>query len=104
PLVHLLNNALDHGIEPEAQRNAQGKSAHGSLEVNVCRRAKNIVITVKDDGKGIDTTMIKAKALEKGIIRQDDQLTESDLLRLITHNGFSTAAKVSQLSGRGVGM
>ncbi|MEQ1053777.1 response regulator [Pseudomonas aeruginosa] len=104
PLVHLLNNALDHGIEPEAQRIAQGKSAHGSLEVNVCRRAKNIVITVKDDGKGIDTAMIKAKALEKGIIRQDDQLTESDLLRLITHNGFSTAAKVSQLSGRGVGM
>ncbi|HHH9441230.1 TPA: response regulator [Pseudomonas aeruginosa] len=104
PLVHLLNNALDHGIESEAQRVAQGKPGQGRLEVNVFRRAKNIVINVKDDGKGIDTSIIKAKALEKGIISRDDKLTESDLLRLITHNGFSTAAKVSQLSGRGVGM
>lgn len=104
PLAHLLNNALDHGIESEEQRVAEGKPGQGRLEINVFRRAKNIVINVKDDGKGIDTSVIKAKAIEKGIISKDDKLTESDILRLITHNGFSTAAKVSQLSGRGVGM
>lgn len=104
PMIHLLNNALDHGIESAADRSAMGKPVIGKLEINVSRRAKNIVITVKDDGKGIDTEAIRAKALERGIISKQDQLTEQEVLRLITHNGFSTAAKVSQISGRGVGM
>jgi two-component system, chemotaxis family, sensor histidine kinase and response regulator PixL len=105
PLMHLLRNCFDHGIEPTAERIAAGKPAAGLIEINATYRGNQIVITIQDDGKGIDLDKIKAKALKMGI---DDELLASsskdDLLDLIFEPGFSTAEKVTDLSGRGVGM
>lgn len=104
PLTHILRNAIDHGIESKTERLATGKKADGSLRITVFRRGKNVVISITDDGRGIDATAIRKKAIEKNIISADDRLTEKEVLRLVTKNGFSTAAQVTQVSGRGVGM
>lgn len=104
PLTHVLRNAVDHGIESEQERVAAGKPAHGSIEVTVYRRAKNVVIAISDDGRGISPSALRHKAVEKGLISETDILTDKELLRLITASGFSTAAKTTNLSGRGVGM
>jgi two-component system, chemotaxis family, sensor histidine kinase and response regulator PixL len=105
PLMHLLRNCFDHGIEPAAERIAAGKSAVGLIEINACYRGNQIVIVIKDDGKGIDLDKIRAKALKMGI--DEETLAaggRQELLELIFEPGFSTAAKVTDLSGRGVGM
>jgi two-component system, chemotaxis family, sensor histidine kinase and response regulator PixL len=105
PLMHLLRNCFDHGIEPAAERLAAGKPAAGLIEINATYRGNQIVITIQDDGKGIDLDKIRAKALKMGI--DEELLAESsknDLLELIFEPGFSTAEKVTDLSGRGVGM
>jgi two-component system, chemotaxis family, sensor histidine kinase and response regulator PixL len=105
PLMHLLRNCFDHGIEPAAERIAAGKPAAGLIEINATYRGNQIVITIQDDGKGIDLDKIRAKALKMGI--DEELLAESsknDLLELIFEPGFSTAEKVTDLSGRGVGM
>jgi two-component system, chemotaxis family, sensor histidine kinase and response regulator PixL len=105
PLMHLLRNCFDHGIEPSADRIAAGKSAVGLIEINASYRGNQIVIVVKDDGKGIDIDKIRAKALKMGI--DEETLAaggRQELLELIFEPGFSTAAKVTDLSGRGVGM
>src|SRR5690606_21682360 len=104
PLTHVLRNAVDHGIESEQERLAAGKPANGSIEVTVYRRAKNVVIEISDDGRGISPSGLRKKAVEKGLIGESDILTDKELLRLITASGFSTAAKTTNLSGRGVGM
>jgi two-component system, chemotaxis family, sensor histidine kinase and response regulator PixL len=105
PLMHLFRNCFDHGIEPAAERIAAGKSPVGLIEINAFYRGNQIVIVVKDDGKGIDIDKIRAKALKMGI--DEETLAaggRQELLELIFEPGFSTAAKVTDLSGRGVGM
>jgi two-component system chemotaxis sensor kinase CheA len=104
PLMHLVRNALDHGIEPAALRAAAGKPARGRVELNAYHDSGSIVIEVVDDGGGIDAEKIRAKAIEKGIIQPGQTLTEQELVNLIFEPGFSTADKVSNLSGRGVGL
>ena len=104
PLMHLVRNALDHGIETAQERQAKGKGAKGSLTLNAYHDSGNIVIEVRDDGKGLDSEMLRKKGVEKGLINEDAHLSEHDLFNLIFEPGFSTAATVSNISGRGVGM
>lgn len=104
PLEHMLRNAVSHGIEQPSERVAAGKSDTGHLNITVDREGGDVVIIVKDDGKGIDATAIRAKAIEKGMISADDALSDHDVLQYIMQPGFSTAEKVTQISGRGVGM
>lgn len=104
PLTHILKNAIDHGLESTDERISKGKPAEGSITVSVHRRAKNVVISVKDDGRGIDPQVIRRKAIEKGIIKESDVLSDNDLVHLITSSGFTTTSKITTISGRGVGM
>lgn len=104
PLTHILRNAIDHGIETEAERIALGKPASGTIEITVYRRAKHVVITVKDDGRGIDVKAVRKKAIEKQIISEHDELSDKQIMHLITSSGFSTKTVVTNMSGRGVGM
>ncbi|HEY9201478.1 MAG TPA: Hpt domain-containing protein [Gammaproteobacteria bacterium] len=104
PLEHMLRNAVSHGIEQPAERVAAGKSDTGHLNITVDREGGDVVIIVKDDGKGIDATAIRAKAIEKGMIKAEDAVSDHDVLQYIMQPGFSTAEKVTQISGRGVGM
>jgi len=104
PLMHLVRNSIDHGIEPEAQRLAAGKPAEGTVRLNAYHDSGSIVIEVSDDGGGLNAEKIRAKAVEKGLIQDTQQLENSDLYGLIFEAGFSTADKVTNVSGRGVGM
>ncbi|HHX87533.1 MAG TPA: chemotaxis protein CheA [Firmicutes bacterium] len=106
PLVHLIRNAIDHGIEPEAERKARGKSPEGSILLKAYHEGNHIVILVEDDGAGIDPQLIKSTAIDKGIISREEasHLSEQELLNLIFYSGFSTSSKVTDVSGRGVGM
>jgi two-component system chemotaxis sensor kinase CheA len=104
PLTHLVRNALDHGIESAEVRAAQGKPARGSLRLNAFHDSGSIVIEVQDDGGGIDPDLVLAKAIERGLVEPNAVLSEKDIYGLIFEPGFSTAATVSDLSGRGVGM
>lgn len=104
PLTHILKNAIDHGIESLAERQRNGKPKAGNIAVTVQRRAKNVIITVADDGRGIDPKVIRAKAIEKGIISEDDDLTDREVIYLVTTNGFTTSKSMTHISGRGVGM
>ncbi|MDX1693380.1 MAG: chemotaxis protein CheA [Ketobacteraceae bacterium] len=104
PLVHLVRNAIDHGIESVAERKQAGKSETGHLLLNAYHDSGMIVLEVSDDGGGIDADKIREKAIEKELIRAEDELSRSELLSLIFHAGFSTAKEVSDLSGRGVGL
>lgn len=105
-LVHLLRNAVDHGIEPKEVREAAGKDPVGKVVLTAYREQSNVVITVEDDGRGIDSRRLIQKALEKGLISEEQAMTmdERSALNLIFLPGFSTAEKVSDVSGRGVGM
>ncbi len=102
PLEHMIRNAMVHGIEKN--RKKVKKSEQGQIEIELSREATEVVITVKDDGAGIDTKVLKKKAIERGIIEKDDELSDHDIAQLITHSGLSAANKVSKLAGRGVGM
>ena len=104
PLTHLIRKAVDHGIETEEERVASGKSPVGTLSLNAYHESGSVVIEVKDDGKGIDPQVIAEKAIEKGVISKVDGMTDTDIMQLIFAPGFSTAAEVTDLSGRGVGM
>lgn len=104
PLVHLIRNSLDHGIEIPEVRLAAGKSETGTVWLNAFHKGGNIVIEVKDDGKGIDKDVILEKAIERGLVDANTTLEDDQILNLIFHAGFSTASEVSDLSGRGVGM
>jgi two-component system chemotaxis sensor kinase CheA len=103
PLTHLVRNALDHGIEPPGERLACGKPEAGTLTLRAFHQGGNIVIEVRDDGRGIDRARILAKARERGMTMSDD-LPDNDVFALIFEPGFSTAAAVTDVSGRGVGM
>jgi len=104
PLVHMIRNSVDHGIEPPATRVAQGKPALGTIRLTASHQRGGIVIVIQDDGKGLDRDRILAKARERGLIKPDATLTESETFALIFAPGFSTAEVVTDLSGRGVGM
>lgn len=104
PLVHLVRNSLDHGIESPEQRKAAGKPETGILHLNAYHEGGNIVIDITDDGAGLNTEKIRSKAIERGLIREDEHLTDSKIHDLVFRPGFSTADQVSDVSGRGVGM
>ena len=104
PLVHLVRNAIDHGIEDPDVRVAAGKSPTGLLRLNAYHAGGSIVIEVSDDGAGLDSKRILEKAQNKGLVSPGDSLTEEAIHNLIFAPGFSTAAEVNDLSGRGVGM
>ena len=104
PLVHLVRNSLDHGLECADERIRNGKSSAGKITLNAFHHGGSIVIEVKDDGAGLNKDRIRNKALEKGLITQDDSLTDDQIYDLIFQPGFSTADVVSDVSGRGVGM
>jgi len=104
PLVHLVRNSLDHGIEMPDQRIAAGKPAMGTVILEAYHRGGNIVVEVKDDGKGLDKDILRANAIEKGLIDESTMLTEKQIFELIFMPGFSTVEALSDVSGRGVGM
>ncbi len=104
PMVHLVRNSLDHGLETPQQRLAKGKPEQGAITLNAYHQGGNIIIEIIDDGAGLNTHKILAKAKQKGLIAEDEQLSDDAIHQLIFHPGFSTAETVSDLSGRGVGM
>ncbi|GAB7532905.1 chemotaxis protein CheA [Pseudomonas sp. 3A(2025)] len=104
PLTHLVRNAIDHGIEPAAERLAAGKPVEGNLSLNAYHDSGMIVLEISDDGRGLNTQRILDKAIAKGMVEPDAVLAERDIHALIFEPGFSTAEQVSNLSGRGVGM
>ena len=106
PIMHLLRNSLDHGVESPDKREAKGKSRVGEVGLIARHEGNNVVIMITDDGAGIDADKIRKKAVEKGMISQDeaDRLDDADAVRLIFLPGFSTAEQITDISGRGVGM
>lgn len=104
PLTHMIRNAVDHGIESPEARLAAGKPAEGTVRLSAAHRSGRIVIEISDDGAGIDRPKVRASAIKKGLISPDAQLSESDIDNLLFLPGFSTAATISNISGRGVGM
>lgn len=104
PLTHMIRNAIDHGIEPPEARLASGKPEEGTIELSASQRAGNILIQITDDGAGIDRERLLRKAVEKGVVPPDAVLSEDETYNLIFTPGFSTAEKVTDTSGRGVGM
>jgi chemosensory pili system protein ChpA (sensor histidine kinase/response regulator) len=104
PFEHMLRNALAHGIESPEERTAAGKQSEGTVTIQVSREATEVVLRVSDDGKGMDRDAIRRKAIERGLLKPDAQLSDRDLYGFILETGFSTAEQVTQLSGRGVGM
>jgi two-component system chemotaxis sensor kinase CheA len=106
PLVHLIRNSVDHGIEKEDVRIANGKDPVGTIKLSAVQEGNTVVITIEDDGKGIDPEVIKNKAISKGLITREkaDELSKQEILNLIFLPGFSTAEVVTNISGRGVGM
>lgn len=104
PLVHLLRNALDHGLENPEDRAASGKDETGSVTLTAYRKGETAYIEVADDGRGLNAARIRAKAIEKGVIEPDAELSEQETVQLILQSGFSTAEQVTDVSGRGVGM
>ncbi|MBR6014043.1 MAG: chemotaxis protein CheA [Selenomonadaceae bacterium] len=106
PIMHLLRNSLDHGVEMPDEREAKGKPRVGEVGLIARHEGNNVVIMVTDDGKGIDADVIRRKAVEKGLFSQEevDKMDDQDAVRIIFLPGFSTAEKISDISGRGVGM
>ena len=104
PLLHLLRNAVDHGIELPEVRVAAGKPLEGIINLNFSRQGSGIIVTIKDDGKGLDFDRIRSKAIELKLITAEQELTRHELARLVLLPGFSTREQVSEISGRGVGM
>ncbi len=104
PLMHLIRNSMDHGIEPPAVREARGKRSTATIHLSARHSGASVLITVADDGGGIDAAAVRARAVEKGLIAADAELTESETYALLFQPGFSTAKKVTDVSGRGVGM
>jgi len=104
PLVHLLRNSIDHGIDMPAERKVAGKRPRGLILLEAEHSGSEVLIRITDDGKGMDPEVIRKKAVEKGLITPEADLSEKEILNLIFQPGFSTAAKVTSISGRGVGM
>jgi two-component system chemotaxis sensor kinase CheA len=104
PLVHLVRNSIDHGLESPTDREAAGKPRTGQIRLSARQAGGEVIIKITDDGRGIDRERVRAKAEASGLIEKGQQVTDQELLQFIFHPGFSTAQKVTNLSGRGVGM
>lgn len=104
PLVHILRNSIDHGIEPPEFRKLNNKPTQGTVTLSAKYSGAHVLISIEDDGAGMEVESIKKKAIEKGLINADAKMTEKEIFQLIFMPGFSTAAKVTNVSGRGVGM
>ncbi|MGC1484801.1 MAG: chemotaxis protein CheA [Candidatus Acidiferrum sp.] len=106
PLMHLVRNAVDHGIEPADERLTAGKPARGTVYLNAYHQGTQVVIEVRDDGRGIDPAHVRQQAVKQGIIKAEEakRLTDQETLNLIFESGFSTATEITEVSGRGVGM
>ena len=104
PLEHMLRNAVDHGIELPDARAAAGKPATGRIILSLGREGGDVMLRLADDGRGINLQRVREKAIERGLMAEDAPLSDQDLMQFILHAGFSTADKVTQISGRGVGM
>jgi two-component system chemotaxis sensor kinase CheA len=106
PLMHLVRNSVDHGIEPADERLPAGKPARGTIYLNAYHQGTQVVIEVRDDGRGIDPVALRARAIEKGILKPEEakRLTDQETFNLIFESGFSTASEVTEVSGRGIGM
>jgi two-component system chemotaxis sensor kinase CheA len=104
PLTHLIRNSVDHGIEPPEERVAAGKPEIGKIRLSAFHQGGNVIVAVEDDGKGLDKGKITGKAIEKGLIKSAEGMSDQEIYNLIFLPGFSTAEKVTEVSGRGVGM
>jgi len=104
PLVHLIRNSIDHGIEMPEARRAAGKPEQGTVHLGAVHSGDSVLITIRDDGAGLDREAIRAKAVERGLIAANAELTEKEIFAMIFAPGFSTASKITSVSGRGVGM
>ncbi len=104
PLVHMVRNAIDHGIEPPEERATAGKSPTGRVELRAFHQAGSIVVQMQDDGRGLNKEKILKKAIEQGLVTPDQELSDDEVFKLIFHPGLSTAEKITAVSGRGVGM
>jgi chemosensory pili system protein ChpA (sensor histidine kinase/response regulator) len=104
PFEHMLRNAVDHGIEQPEDRVSAGKSETGRIVLTLGREGGDVIIRLADDGRGIDLKAVRAKAIERGLMTEDADLSDYDIMQFILHAGFSTAENVTQISGRGVGM
>lgn len=104
PLVHMIRNSVDHGVQTPDEREKLGKNTAGTVSLRAYQRGGNMVIEIEDDGNGLNTPKIRKKAIERGLIQDDDPLSDHDLNNLIFLPGFSTADKITEVSGRGVGM
>ncbi len=104
PMVHMIRNAVDHGIETPGNREAVGKQRKGNVNLNAYHKGGNIIVEIKDDGCGLDKGRIREKAIANNLITENDNLTDFEICNLIFEPGFSTAEKVTDISGRGVGM
>jgi len=104
PLVHLIRNSIDHGIESPGERIAAGKAAGGTITLSARHSGATVLITVSDDGAGLDASKIRRKAIDKGLMLPDEELSDEELFKLIFAAGFSTSSTITKVSGRGVGM
>lgn len=104
PIMHIIRNSIDHGIENPSEREKNGKTPHGNVTFTSFYSGANVYIQIQDDGAGIDPERIRIKAVEKGIIEDDAKLKDKEIFELLYHPGFSTATKITEVSGRGVGM
>jgi len=104
PLMHLIRNCVDHGIEEAEERRAAGKPEIGTIRLNAYHEGNQIIIEVGDDGRGINLARVREKGIRQGLISESDKLSDREIMELIFHPGFSTAEKVTDISGRGVGM
>ena len=104
PMTHLIRNAVDHGIEPPEERQDAGKDAEGTLSLSAEQKAGRIIIRISDDGRGIDREKVLAKAIANGLVSEEAELSDDEVNQLVFAPGFSTAAKITSVSGRGVGM
>ncbi len=106
PLTHIVRNAVDHGIEPADDRLSAGKPARGTVSLNAYHQGTQVVLEVRDDGRGVDLELVRAQAVRSGLIKADEakRMVDQDVLNLIFEPGFSTATEVTEVSGRGVGM
>jgi two-component system chemotaxis sensor kinase CheA len=104
PLLHMIRNSMDHGIETPEKRAAAGKTPQGTLNLRAYHQGGNIVVEVEDDGAGLSRERILKKAIERGLATPEDQLSDEDVFKFIFAAGFSTAEKITDLSGRGVGL
>jgi two-component system chemotaxis sensor kinase CheA len=104
PLVHMIRNSVDHGIEPPDVRMRKGKTPTGTILLAAAQESNHIVVTIMDDGRGVDADAIRRKAVERGLVRPDQALSDREALQLLFLQGFSTADNITEVSGRGVGL